>query len=52
MTGAREISGQIDYDTRAMKAPRIRQSAARLATALGLRATQLGQRMLFATATG
>lgn len=31
MTGAKEISGQIEYYARAMKAPRIRESAARLA---------------------
>lgn len=31
MTGDREISGQIEYYARAMKAPRIREAAARLA---------------------
>ena len=31
MTGARETSGEIGYYARAMKAPRIRESAARLA---------------------
>lgn len=31
MTGAKEITGQIEYYARAMKAPRIRESAARLA---------------------
>ncbi|HSL37363.1 MAG TPA: ATP-binding protein [Arthrobacter sp.] len=31
MTDAREITGQIEYYARAMKAPRIREAAARLA---------------------